>query len=183
MFYNCSSLISLPDISKWDVTNVKDMSKMFENCSSLLSLPKISKWDTFNVTNMKKMFYNCLSLTSFPNLFLWNPNRLQMAIKSLNTPFWLPVPFLSSKFLFNNNYNNYMNKLKKKKVFYEKKQENPFQNLTPFGNPNPFQLFPQKSLLDDEDIDDPEVEKKADITQIFENCISTIYMPNIKKLG
>ena len=52
MFYGCSSLISLPDISKWDTKNVTNMSDMFNGCSSLISLPDISKWDTKNVTNM-----------------------------------------------------------------------------------------------------------------------------------
>ena len=49
MFYECSSLQSLPDISKWDTKNVTDMSYMFYHCSSLGSLPDISKWDTKNV--------------------------------------------------------------------------------------------------------------------------------------
>ena len=43
MFSGCSSLLSLPDISKWNTNNVKDMSRMFSGCSSLLSLPDISK--------------------------------------------------------------------------------------------------------------------------------------------
>jgi len=42
-FYNFSSLISLPDISKWNTSNVKDMSYMFCLCSSLISLTDISK--------------------------------------------------------------------------------------------------------------------------------------------
>ena len=41
LFYNCQSLLYLPDISKWNVGNVKDMSYMFYNCRSLLSLPDI----------------------------------------------------------------------------------------------------------------------------------------------
>ena len=52
MFYNCSSLKSLPDISKWNTNKVIDMSDMFYNCSSLKSLPDISKWNTKNMTNM-----------------------------------------------------------------------------------------------------------------------------------
>ena len=50
MFSECSSLISLPDISEWDTSNINDMSHIFENCSSLISLPDISKWNTSNVT-------------------------------------------------------------------------------------------------------------------------------------
>ena len=46
MFYNCISLLSLPDISKINTNDVTDMSKMFYNYSTLLSLPDISKWNT-----------------------------------------------------------------------------------------------------------------------------------------
>ena len=48
MFYGCSSLLSLPDISRWNTNNVTDMSYMFYNCSSLSSLSDISKWNTNN---------------------------------------------------------------------------------------------------------------------------------------
>ena len=40
------------------------MNDMFCGCSSLSSLPDISKWNTINVTNMKGMLYRCLSLSS-----------------------------------------------------------------------------------------------------------------------
>ena len=32
MLYNCYSLSSLPDISKWNTNNVNDMSEIFSNC-------------------------------------------------------------------------------------------------------------------------------------------------------
>ena len=32
------------------------MSSMFFNCTSLISLPDISRWDTKNVTDMRNMF-------------------------------------------------------------------------------------------------------------------------------
>ena len=41
IFFNCSSLKELPDISKWNTNNVKYMSKIFYNCSSLKELPDI----------------------------------------------------------------------------------------------------------------------------------------------
>ena len=45
MFFNCKSLIILPDISNWKNTKVNiDMSYMFSSCESLISLPDISKW-------------------------------------------------------------------------------------------------------------------------------------------
>ena len=61
MFANCSSLLSLPDISKWNNNKVNDMSHMFYGCSSLLSLPDISKWNINNVNNMSDMFADCSS--------------------------------------------------------------------------------------------------------------------------
>ena len=56
MFSDSSSLISLPDISKWKASNVTDMSYMFYECSSLIYLPDISKWNTNNVTDMMMCF-------------------------------------------------------------------------------------------------------------------------------
>ena len=64
MFYRCSSLSSLPDISKWNTNNVTNMSYMFKECSSLSSLPDISKWNTNNITDMSDMFSGCSSLSS-----------------------------------------------------------------------------------------------------------------------
>ena len=46
MFKGCKSLLSIPDISKWDTKNVYYMSSIFYECSLLKSLPDISKWDT-----------------------------------------------------------------------------------------------------------------------------------------
>ena len=75
LFYWCS-LPSLPDISTWDTSNVINMSYMFYWCNSLLSLPDISKWNTSNVTNMSGMFYECESLTSFPDISNWNTSNI-----------------------------------------------------------------------------------------------------------
>ena len=41
IFNGCISLISLPDISNWNIVNVKDLNSMFYNCNSLISLPDI----------------------------------------------------------------------------------------------------------------------------------------------
>ena len=43
IFEECISLLSLPDISKWNISNVTDMNNMFNECILLLSLPDISK--------------------------------------------------------------------------------------------------------------------------------------------
>ena len=76
MFYECTSLISLPDISKFNTSNITDMSGIFGYCLSLTSLPDISKWNTSNVTNMSGMFLGCISLTSLPEISKWNTSNV-----------------------------------------------------------------------------------------------------------
>jgi len=83
MFDNCS-LSSLPDISKWNTSNVKDMSEMFLGCESLKSLPDISNWNTSNVTNMSSMFGCCGSLTSLPDISKWDTSNVNI----MSLMFW-----------------------------------------------------------------------------------------------
>ena len=45
IFYNCSSLESIPDISNWNIKDFTDISCLFYGYSSLISLPDISKWN------------------------------------------------------------------------------------------------------------------------------------------
>ena len=56
LFSGCVSLLSLPDISKWNTFNIKNMEDIFYYCKSLKYLPDISKWDTSNVEDMAFMF-------------------------------------------------------------------------------------------------------------------------------
>ena len=72
IFYNCLSLSSLPDISKWNTNDVEDMSGMFWNCIILSLLPDISKWNTNKVNNMSDMLDNCILLLYIPNLQIIN---------------------------------------------------------------------------------------------------------------
>ena len=62
MLVKCSSLSSLPDISKWNTINVTYMSGMLFKCSSLSSLPDISKWNINNVIDMSYIFGNCSNI-------------------------------------------------------------------------------------------------------------------------
>ena len=77
MFFMCSSLLSLPDTLNWNVINVIDMEHMFYGCSSLLSLPDISNWNTKNVTDMHSMFDGCSSLLSLPDISNWNTDNVK----------------------------------------------------------------------------------------------------------
>ena len=80
MFSGCNSLLTLPDISKWNTSCVKNMSNMFGGCryrphsfcSSLTSIPDISKWDTSNVTDMSNMFHGCSTFDCLPDISKWN---------------------------------------------------------------------------------------------------------------
>ena len=72
MFKYCSSLVSLPDISKLNTKYVKDMSDMLYGCISLTFLDDISKWDTSNVIYFDNVFSGCSSLLSIPDISKWN---------------------------------------------------------------------------------------------------------------
>ena len=76
IFSQCNSLISLPDISKWNTINVTNMSNMFQECFSLTSLPDISSWNTSNVKDMKYMFYGCSSLLYLPDISKWDTSNV-----------------------------------------------------------------------------------------------------------
>jgi len=76
LFAGCSSLKELPNISKWDIQNVKDIGSMFTGCTSLITLPDISIWNTKNIINMNGLFLNCSSLKSLPDISKWNINNV-----------------------------------------------------------------------------------------------------------
>ena len=46
------------DISDWDVSNIKSMSFMFFMCTELKSVGNISKWNVSKVTDMNSMFHS-----------------------------------------------------------------------------------------------------------------------------
>ena len=76
LFAGCSLLKELPNISKWDIQNVKDIGSMFAGCTSLISLPDISIWNTKNIINMNALFLNCSSLKLLPDISKWNINNV-----------------------------------------------------------------------------------------------------------
>ena len=51
MFCGCS-FNYLPDISKWNTSNVKNISYIFKDLNSIISLPDISNWNTSNINDM-----------------------------------------------------------------------------------------------------------------------------------
>ena len=69
MFFGCSSLISIPDISKFKGGEI-DISYIFCDCYSLISLPNINYSKAFSSCNEQYTFNNCLSLTSSLPIFI-----------------------------------------------------------------------------------------------------------------
>ena len=76
LFYKCSSLFSIPDISKWDTSNVINMSYLFGKYKNLENLRDISNWNTSNVKYMQGIFMGCKSLKSLPDISKWNTNNV-----------------------------------------------------------------------------------------------------------
>ena len=76
MFYNCSSLKFLGNLTYWDISNVNDMRCLFHGCSSLKCLPDLSNWKTNNVEYMDEIFYGCKALISLPNIYKWVTKKL-----------------------------------------------------------------------------------------------------------
>ena len=105
IFYECSSLSSLPEISNWDTSNITNMNCMFSGCSYLSSLPDISNWNTSNVTNMSFMFEGCLSLSSLPDISKWDISN----VKNMNGMFYECSSLLSLPDISNWNTSNLTN--------------------------------------------------------------------------
>ena len=114
IFYGCSNLSYLPDISKWNTKNVTDMSSIFYGCSKLSYLPDISKWNTNNITDMSSIFYGCSNLSYLPDISKWNTNNvIDMSFMFLDC--------FSSKRLSNLSWNlNYFNSLKNIDEIFDK---------------------------------------------------------------
>ena len=58
----------MPDISKWNVSNVTKINGLFSECTSLEHIPDLQSWDTSKVITMNGVFYNCSKLTGIENI-------------------------------------------------------------------------------------------------------------------
>ena len=72
----CSSLEELPNISKWNIKNIIDMSFLFNKFYKMKYLPDILNWDLSNAINISGIFVECSSLESLPDLSKWNTNQI-----------------------------------------------------------------------------------------------------------
>ena len=71
-YFNINNNDNILEIKLTNINNITNAYAMFYECSSLISLPDISKWNTINVTNMDGMFDGCSSLKNKPNFKLFN---------------------------------------------------------------------------------------------------------------
>ena len=76
MFFGCSSIVSLPGISKFNMEYLENMSWMFSGCTSLANLPDISNWQIPNVYSLNGLFYKCESLVSLPDISKWDTKNV-----------------------------------------------------------------------------------------------------------
>ena len=151
MFYFCFELKSLPDISKWNTNNVQDMSYMFYYCPALKSLPDISKWNTSNVNDMSGMFCNCSSLISLPDLSKWDTNN----VKDMNEMFYFCSKLILLPDISKWNINNVTN------------MSNMFKNCF--------------SLISLPDISEWKTNNVTNMSCMFYNCTSLISLPDLSK--
>ena len=74
MFFGCKNFNC--DLSSWDVSKVKDMSGMFSWCVKFNC--DLSNWDVSNANNMDFMFYSCENFNC--DLSKWNVSNVKNMI-------------------------------------------------------------------------------------------------------
>ena len=77
MFYECASLLSIVNVSKWKTNNINNISYMFYGCSSLIDLSGISSLITDKIIDISYMFFGCISLESLPDINKWNLKNIK----------------------------------------------------------------------------------------------------------
>ena len=77
IFYECSSLLSIPDISKWNTSNIINMNYLFGKCKNIENIPDISNQNTSNVKYMQGIFMECKSLKSLPDISKWDTSNIK----------------------------------------------------------------------------------------------------------
>jgi surface protein len=197
MFAGCRSLESLPNISKWDTSNVINMSWMFAGCRSLNLLPDISKWDISKVNYINGMFAECRSLSSLPDISNWNNDIEDM---SLNTHSLLDRSEISilefnntdineeklnnseNKFLVGNSNDDYFinsNVLSDLSCQYDIKSITLNLSISDEKRQNKSELFYQESTLKEQP--NRQYSYIYDISHLFSGCKKLKSVPDISR--
>lgn len=75
MFGNCPYLVSIDDLSNLDVSKCTSLRLMFFKCQRLENIGDLRNWDTSNVTNLSGMFNHCNSIKEL-DLSGWNTSKV-----------------------------------------------------------------------------------------------------------
>ncbi len=178
MFYGCSSLINLADISYWNITKVTNISCMFYKCSSLKSLAGISKWNTINITNMSNLFNGCSLLNPLPDISKWNTSKVEsMSSMFRNCKSLISLPDLSQ-------WNT-------KNLFFMDSMFNGCSSLNSLPILSKWNISKVKTMSDLfkdcsflialPDISNWDTSKVEDMSGLFLQCSSLLKLPNISK--
>ena len=76
LFFGCHSLISLPNISRWDTDNVFDFTDIFCDCKNLKFLPDLSRWNLERSENLFNIFGNCNSLNNIQDIYAFLEQKI-----------------------------------------------------------------------------------------------------------
>ena len=178
LFFGCSSLTKLPDISEWDMSNVSNIRSMFAHCLSLSNLPDISGWRTDNITDMSELFMYCSSLSSLPNISKWNTSK----VKDIHYIFGgcsqlKYLPDISKWKADNIIYMNHLFTQCTSLITMPNISEWNIMNVTDMS----FMFYNCSSLKTLPDISKWNTIKVIDMSFMFFNCSSLASLPNISK--
>jgi surface protein len=178
LFFGCSRLIFLPDISKWDMSNVSNIRSMFAHCLSLSNLPDISGWRTDNITDMSELFMYCSSLSSLPNISKWNTSEVQDIHYMFGGCSQLKcVPDISKWKTDNIIHMNHLFTQCTSLITMPNISEWNTTNVTDMS----FMFYNCSSLKTLPDISKWNTIKVIDMSFMFFNCSSLVSLPNISK--
>ena len=176
LFFNCSSLISLPDITKWDIVLTNAISTIFNGCSSLISLPDISKWNFNFLTEINGFFNGCSSLISLPDISKWNIKNIK-TISSLfaNCSSLISIPDISKWNTKNVKNMDYL--------FYGCSSLTSLPNIEKWSTDNLEEMnyifSGCSSLISLPDISKWKTDKIKEFKNIFYGCYSLMSLPDI----
>ena len=178
MFYECKSLIELPDLDKWNTINITNIQSMFFGCSSLESLSDISKWDTSNLDRMACLFSRCSSLKSLPDISKWNTDKITAMMEifahcsSLES-----LPDISKW--------NFINVKDTQNMFRNCSSLKSLPDLSKWNTDNVIHMSNMfnncSSLTSLPDISSWNMNNVKDMDHMFENCSSLQSLPDISK--
>ena len=205
LFYGCSSLVYLPDISNWNTSNIKNMPYIFGGCSSLNSIPDISKWNTNNITKICGIFNDCTALKSIPDISKWNLNKVNnisfmfygcLALKELpDISKWNTNKVINMSFMFSKCFSLIslpdLSKFVTNKVinmshmFYGCSSLESFNGIQNWNTENvinfSYMFYDCYSISEFPDISKWNISKAKDISYMFYGCLSLKNISAISK--